>query len=86
MFGLHGLDLDLPCLQSHFKMKAMIIVSFLWARKVRTDSMLNTSKDTAAFLQKKRYKGRDRTQSPSLNQHEVGGRENRVHIMMWERR
>lgn len=49
LFGPHGLALDLPCLQSHHKMKAMISVSFLWARKVRIDSMLNTLKDTAAF-------------------------------------
>lgn len=49
MVGFNGLDLDLLCLQSHCKRKAVIIVSFLWARKVRIDSMLNTSKDTAVF-------------------------------------
>ena len=49
VFGLHGLDLDLLHLQSHCKVKTVICVCFLWARKLRIYSIPNTLKDTTVF-------------------------------------
>lgn len=49
MFGVHGLDLDLPPLQSLCKMKTMICVCFLWAVKARKISVQNILKDAAVF-------------------------------------